>query len=116
MAELEDELAVVLVDRASNRPPERNSRIVVDHRVVRHDATADVHGYKRRDDRPDPAFGELHFPVDASLIARAVVVVEPPRDVRPENAVFDRQVPELKGREDDVSWHRQLLRTSSGTR
>ena len=95
MTELQDVLAVVLVDGPPDRPPERNPRVVVDHRVVRDDAATQVHRHERRNDGAHAAFGELHFPVDARLVARAVVVVESAGDVRPEDAVLDRQVPEL---------------------
>ncbi len=79
------------------------SRVVVDHRVVGHDAAAQVHRHERRDDGADAAPGELGLPVDARLVAGAVVVVEAARDVRPEDPVLDGQVPELQRLEDDVA-------------
>ena len=94
VTELHDELAVVLVDRRANRAPERDALVAVDRRVVRNDAPARMHRHERRDDRADAASGELQFPVDARLVAGAVVVVEAPGDVGAEHPVLDRQIPE----------------------
>src|SRR5262245_52119104 len=105
MTELQDELAVVLVDRFADRAPEGNVAVVVDHRVVRHDAPAQVHGYERRDDGTDASLGELRLPVDPGLIARPVVVVESSRDVRPEDTVLDRQVAKAQRLEERVVSH-----------
>src|SRR5438105_1297438 len=105
MAQLENVLAVVLVDGPADRSPERDVPIVIDHRVVRHDPPAQLYGYERRHDRPDASFGELRFPVDARLIARAVVVVEPSRHVRSEHTVLDGEIPELQWLEDRVKRH-----------
>ena len=88
MAELHDELAVVLVDALADLTPERDLVVVVDHRVVRQDAAAHVHRHERRDDRADAAARELLFPVDAGLVAGAVVVVEAAGDARSEDAVL----------------------------
>jgi len=108
MAQLQDEPAVVLVDGFPDRAPERDLVVVVDHRVVGHDAAAQVHGHERRDDRAHPALRELRLPVDARLVPRAVVVVEAAGDVRPEQPVLDREVPELQGLKDRVESHEPL--------
>ena len=105
VAQLHDELAVVLVHGLPHGAPERDVAVVVDHRVVGHDAAAQVHGHERRDDRAHAALGELAFPVDARLVARPVVVVEAPGDVRPEHPVLDRQVLERERLEDRVEGH-----------
>ena len=105
VAQLQDELAVVLVDRLADRAPERNLVVVVDHRVVGHDAAAQVHRHERRDDGAHAALGELRLPVDARLVPRAVVVVEAAGDVRPEQPVLDREVPELQRLKDRVESH-----------
>ena len=105
MAELQDEPAVVLVHRLADRAPERDVPIVVDHRVVRHDPPAQLHRHERRDDRADTAFRELHFPVDARLVAGSVVIVETPRDVRSKEAVLDGEVLELEGLKDRFECH-----------
>jgi hypothetical protein len=105
VAELHDELAVVLVDLLADFAPEGDPVVVVDHRVVRQDAAAAMNGYERRDDGADAPAGELLFPVDARLVARAVVVVPAAGDARPEQAVLDGQVPELERLEDRVVVH-----------
>ncbi len=109
VTELHDEPAVVLVDRLPQLAPERNVSIVIDHRVVRDDAAAQVHRYERRDDRPDSPFGELGFPVDARAGPRSVVVVEPSGDVRPDDAVLDREIAEGDRLEDRVECHGEPL-------
>ena len=107
VAELQDVLAVVGVHRLAEFPPERDVAVVVDHRVVGHDAPAKMDGNERRDDSADAALGELRLPVDACLVAGAVVVVESSRDVRSEDAVLDCQVAELQGLKDFVKRHDQ---------
>jgi hypothetical protein len=96
VAQLQDELAVVAMHRFADRPPERDAAVVVDHRVVRHDTAAQVHRHERGDDGADAALGELRLPVDARLVAGAVVVVEAARHVGAEDAVLDRQIPEVE--------------------
>ena len=105
VAELQDELAVERVDGVADRTPERDVPVVIDHRVVRHDAAAQLHGDERRDDRADAAARELRLPVDAGLGAGAVVLVESAGDVRPEDAVLDREVAERERLEDRVECH-----------
>ena len=105
MTELQDVLAVMRVNRLAEGAPERNVAIVIDHRVVRDDPPAQVHRHERRHDRADPAFRELHFPVDARLIAGAVVVVEASRDVGADDAVLDGQIAERQWLEDRVERH-----------
>ena len=100
MRELHDEPAVVLVDRVAERPPEGDPRVAVDGGVVGDDAATDRHRDERRDDRADAAARELGLPVDARLVARTVVVVEPARHVRAEDTVLHRQVAERDRLED----------------
>src|SRR5262249_25001990 len=87
VTELHDVLAVVPVNGLADFSPERNALVAVDGRVVRDDAAAQLHRHERGDDGADAAPRELLFPVDARLIARAVVVVQTPGDVRPEHAI-----------------------------
>ena len=75
----------------------------VDHRVVGDDPALHADGHERRDDRPDAALGELRLPVEADRVARAVVVVEAPGDVRAEQPVLDSQVSEVKRLEDGIA-------------
>ena len=105
MAELEDVLAVVFVHRLAERAPERDAIVADDRGVVRQDAPARMHRHERRDDRAHAAARELDFPVDPRLRAGAVVVVEPARDVRAENAVLDREIAERERRKDLVVCH-----------
>ena len=97
VTELQDVLAVALaVHLLDEAFPEGRAGVAIDRRVVGHDAAAHRDRHERRDDRTDPALGELDLPVDARLVARAVVVVEPSGDVRAKHAVLDRQAPELE--------------------
>ena len=59
VAQLHDELAVVLVHGLPHGAPERDVAVVVDHRVVGHDAAAQVHRHERRDDAPTPPLANL---------------------------------------------------------
>ena len=45
---------------------------------------------------------ELQFPVDARLVARTVVVIESPGDVRSENAILDGEILEFQWLEDRI--------------
>src|SRR5688572_18452513 len=90
--ELHDELAVVRMHGLPHFTPERDPLVAVDHRVVGHDAPAQVDRHERRDNGADPSLRELDFPVEAGLVAGAVVVVETARDVRPEDAVLHGQI------------------------
>ena len=102
VAELEDEFAVVLVHARTELPPEGDRLVPVDGGVARHDAAADGDGHEGGDDGAAAAAGELQLPVDADRAARAVVVVESPRDVRAEDPVLDREVAKLERLKDDV--------------
>ena len=108
MAQLQDVLAIVFMNAAAELTPKRNSVVALDERISGHDSSPKLHRNIRRDDRPDSALRELQLPVDARLISRAVVVVETARNVRPENAVLDGQIPELQRSEDGVLRHRGL--------
>ena len=103
--ELHDEPAVVLVDGVAERAPERDALVAIDRGVVGDDAAADRHRDERRDDRAHAAARELGLPVDARLVAGAVVVVEPARHVRAEDPVLHRQVAERERLEDRIDWH-----------
>ena len=97
VAELQDVLAVALAMHLLDELlPERNARVAVDRRVVRHDAAAHRTGTNDEMTAPTPPLRELDLPVDPRLVARAVVVVEAAGDVRSKHAVLDRQVPELQ--------------------
>ena len=109
VAQLHDEFTVVLVHRLADGTPERHTLVLVDGGVVRNDASANLHRHERRDDRADTTLGELHFPVDARLVAGTVVVVESAGDVRPEDPILDGEVLELERLEDDVG-HVNLAR------
>src|ERR1700730_11144402 len=105
MAELHDVLAVEPVHRRAEPLPQRNEIITVNRGVVGDDASLHHHRHVGRNDRADAAGGEFAFPIDAGLGERAVLVVEPARDVRPEDAVLDRQIAEFERSEDDVFAH-----------
>jgi hypothetical protein len=105
VTELQDESAVVLMDRFTHLAPEGDVTIVIDHRVVGDDAAAEMDGDERRNDRADAAFGEFRFPVDARLTAGAVVVVEAARNVRADDAVLDGEIAELEWLKDRVETH-----------
>src|SRR5262249_57322222 len=51
------------------------------------------------------AGGEFAFPIDASLGERAILVVESARNVRPEDAILDREIAEFERGEDDIFAH-----------
>jgi len=107
--ELEDELAVILgVDTLDQHPPEFDARVLVDGGVVRQHAPPDVHRDMGGDDRPDAALREFHLPVNAGLRACPVVVVEPARDVRAEDAVLDGQIAEFQRLENRFERHMDL--------
>src|SRR5262249_5171400 len=105
MAELHDVLAVEPVHRRAEPLPQRNEIVAVNCGVVGDDASLHHHRHVGRNDRPDAAGGEFAFPIDAGLGERAVLVVEPARDVRPEDAVLDREIAEFERGEDDVFGH-----------
>jgi len=67
VAQLQDELAVVFVDPLAETPPEWDSLVAIDVRIVGQDASADADRDVRRDDGADPASGELRLPIDAGL-------------------------------------------------
>jgi hypothetical protein len=103
--ELDEILGALVVDLVDELAPERDRLVAVDVRVVRDDDPARVDGGVGGDDRPDAAARELQVPVDVDARAGAVVVVEPAGEAGAEDAVLDRQVPELKRREDDALVH-----------
>src|SRR5499426_1274520 len=105
MAELHDVLAVEPVYRRAEPLPQRNEIVAVNRGVVGDDASLHHHRHVGRNDRPDAAGGEFAFPVDAGLGERAVLVVEPARDVGPEDAVLDREIAEFERGKDDVFGH-----------
>lgn len=96
------------MDLAGEFAPERDLVVVIDHRIVRQDAPARMNGDEGGDDGADPAAGEFQLPVDASLVAGAVVVVEAAGHVGAEDAVFDRERAELKWFKENVG-HGGLL-------
>src|SRR5262245_28858884 len=96
MAQLKNEAAVVLMHATAQLAPERDAFVAVDGRIVRKNSAAHVNGDKRRYDRAYATFGELKLPIDARLVAGAVVVVETPGDVGAEDAVLDGQVAETQ--------------------
>lgn len=65
VTELHDEFAVILMDALAHRSPERDLIVVVDHRVVRQYAAADMNGNKRRNDRSDSSASEFCLPINA---------------------------------------------------
>ena len=95
----------VLVDGLAEDRPDTDVVVVVDGLVILHDPSADAYGHEGADDRADPAARELDLPVDARLVAGAVIVVEAARHIRAEDPVLDRQVPELQRLEDCVESH-----------
>jgi hypothetical protein len=75
--DLDDVATIVLVDALDELAVEGDELVPVDVRVVGNDQPTRVDGRVRRDDRADPAPGELHVPVDPDLGPGTVVVVEP---------------------------------------
>ena len=100
--ELDDVLAVVLVDSLSEFTPERDLVVGVQVCIAGDDVPAFMDRGVRRDDRPDSAPRELQVPVNPCLRARAVVVVEAAGDARTEDAVLDREVRNVERLEDDA--------------
>src|SRR5262249_14243588 len=105
MAELQDVLAVEAVYRGTELLPQRDEIVAVDGGVIGDDASFHQHRHVGGDDRADAACGEFAFPIDAGLRERAVLVIEPTRDVGAEDTVFDREVAESERGEDDVLIH-----------
>src|SRR5262249_39517735 len=93
VAELDDETAVVLVHPVGDLAPERDALVAIDGRVVRQDAPAKLDRHERSDDRAHAAARELQLPVDARLVARAVVVVEASGNAGPDDPILDGEVP-----------------------
>jgi hypothetical protein len=102
VSELDDVLAVVLVYALAELSPERQAIVTIDRGVVRDDVASAVDPAPRREDCADSAAREFELPVDPGLRARAVVVVEAARDIRPEDPVLDRQVPERERLKDRI--------------
>src|SRR5215471_8393737 len=102
MAELHDELAVVLVDFLAHRAPEGDLVVVVDHRVVGQNPSGDMDGDERGDNRPTAAAGELLLPVDARLRPRAIVIIPTARDAGAEQTIFHGQVTKYERLKNDI--------------
>jgi len=105
MVQLQDVFTVELVDRPTEPFPQRNEIIAVDCGVSCDAPTLHQHRSIRGNDGADFASGELALPVNASLGERSVFVVKSTGYTRAEDAVLDCQIPELKGREDDIVYH-----------
>ena len=102
VAELQDELAVVLVHPLADGAPEGHLVVGVDVGVVGQDAAAYVDRCVGGDDRADPAPGEALFPVDPGRRPAAVVVVDAPGDAAAEHPVLDGEAAELQRCEDRI--------------
>src|SRR5262249_7928957 len=105
MAELQDVLAIEAVHRGTEPLPQRDEIVAMDGGVVGDDASFHQHRHVGGDDRADAACGEFAFPIDAGLRERAVLVIEPARDVGAEDTVFDREIAESEGGKDAVLIH-----------
>src|SRR5262249_23635036 len=105
MAELHDVLTVESVHGRAEPLPQRNKIVTVNRGVVGDDASFHQHRHVGRNDRPDATGGEFAFPIDAGLRERAILVVETARNVRPEDAILDREIAEFERGEDDVFTH-----------
>src|SRR4029453_4282161 len=114
MTELQDQLAVVLMHRVANRPPERNLVVVVDGGVAGNDPPSNAHRHERGDDCADASARELHLPIDAGLIARTVIVVEPTGYARPEDPVLDGQVTALQFLKNRLIGHARAASSLAG--
>src|SRR5919109_1194694 len=110
VCELEDVLAVVLVDAVDELAPERDAVVAVDERVAGEQPPARLDGRVRGDDCAYAAAGRLQVPVDARLRPGAVVVVPAPARARPEDAVLHGQVAEAQRLEDDACAHGRTAR------
>ena len=108
--ELDDVLAVVLVDAPTELAPEGDPVVRVEVRIAGDDVTPLVDRSVRGDDRADATACELQVPVDPDLGARPVVVVETARDARADNAVLDGQAPQVQGLEDHGCAHGRTVR------
>src|SRR5262249_29201463 len=91
MAKLHDKSAVVFVNPPAHLAPKGDLVIVVDHGEVRQDSSGQVNGNVRGNDRADAAAGELQLPIDASMGAGAVVIVETARNTGSENTILHPQ-------------------------
>src|SRR5262245_41780383 len=76
VAELEYELATMLVNRIAQGFPESNVVVTVNRGVIGNNTATNADRHKRTDDRADPSARKLDFPVNARLGARAIVIVE----------------------------------------
>ena len=92
MAELHDELAIVLVNAFPHFAPERDFVVGIHHGVVWQDPSASMYRYKGRNDGPHAAFGKSCLPINAGLASGAVVVVKSAGYVRPDEPVLDGQI------------------------
>ena len=115
VAELHDVFAVEPVHGRTQPLPQRNEIVAMDGGIAGDDASLHQHRHVGGDDRADAAGGEFALPVDAGLRERAVLVVELAGNVRPEDAVLDRQIAEPQRREDDVLGHGLALVPSSAS-
>ena len=112
--QLQQKPAVVAMHGLADLAPERHARIAVDQRVAGHHPAAKGHRHMRRDDGANAAARELLLPADPNGRARAVVVIEPARDVGPKEPVLHGEVPEPQRNEDRVVIHDgRLLRMSA---
>jgi hypothetical protein len=59
----------------------------------------------RRNDGSHATLSKSFFKVDAPWCSRPVVIVDSPRDARPQDAVLDLKAPDAKGREYAWCWH-----------
>jgi hypothetical protein len=95
VAKLDQEFAVVPVDRFAHLAPERDLIVVVHHGVVRQDAAADMDGAKGRNDGAHAATRKAFLPVDSRLAPRPVVIVPPAGYVRSKKTVLHREISEF---------------------
>src|SRR6266436_4232100 len=106
MAYLNNEAAIVFMNLLYNPVPELNPIVGVNRRVIRQNSSPDTNRNKRRDNRANTAASKLFFPVDASLRARAIVVVETARNAGTKNTVLRfKLLPDFQRFKNDISGH-----------
>src|SRR6185503_6977577 len=98
----------MLVDALAQFSPERDSLVIVYRCVIGDDAPAHLNRHERRDDGSDASACELQLPVDARLIARPIVIVEPPRYIRAEDSILDSEIFEFQRLENNICAHTLL--------
>jgi hypothetical protein len=85
--------------------PEVDAIVAVDRRVVRQDATADVHRYMRGDDCSDAAASKPPLEIDPRSGSGAVIVIDTSRNAGSEQPISYLQIAKSNRFEKDIPVH-----------